>query len=153
MKPFALLSLATLTACGNDPSVLVPADQIVDDTIPMPLTATPGDAARGEIVFAGREQGHCVLCHVIDSLQTPFQGNVGPDLTSVGNRLTPAQLRLRIVDYQIFRPGTLMPSYYRKHDLYQVQEDYDGTTILTAQQVEDLVSYLSQLELDQSNDG
>lgn len=153
MKPLALACLVTLTGCGKDPSALVPADQIFGDTIPSPLTALPGDPENGVLIFADRDQGHCVLCHVVDGLQTPFQGNVGPDLSAVGARLSEAQLRLRIVDYQIFRPGTLMPSYYRKHDLYQVQSDYDGTTILTAQEVEDLVSYLSQLELDPSDDG
>ena len=39
-----------------------------------------------------------------------------------------------------------MPSYYRIHDLYQVAETYSGDTILTAEQVEDLVAYLSVLD-------
>ncbi|MEO1188101.1 MAG: sulfur oxidation c-type cytochrome SoxX [Pseudomonadota bacterium] len=147
-----LAVLFALSACGSDPAALLPADSIIGDTIPTSLTGTPGNAVRGELVFSDRDQGHCVLCHVVEGLQTPFQGNVGPDLTDIGSRLSDAQLRLRIVDYQIVRPGTLMPSYYRKHDLYQVQKDYDGTPILTAQQVEDLVSYLSQLEQDDAYD-
>ncbi|MEM7460501.1 MAG: sulfur oxidation c-type cytochrome SoxX [Pseudomonadota bacterium] len=153
MKPLMTVCLMSLTACGDDPSTLISKDQIVDDGIPVALTDSSGDAARGEVVFADRDQGHCVLCHVVEGLQTPFQGNVGPDLSAIGNRLTDAQLRLRIVDYQIVLPGALMPSYYRKHALYQVQRDYDEATILTAQQVEDLVAYLGQLEMDKPNDG
>ena len=152
MKFRLLAALLALAACSGEPSALISTGQIIGDTIPAPLTVTPGSVDRGVLIFSNRDQGHCVLCHVVEGLQTPFQGNVGPDLTDIGSRLSDAQLRLRIVDYQIVRPGTLMPSYYRKHDLYQVQKDYGGTTILTAQQVEDLVSYLSQLEQDDAND-
>ena len=35
-----------------------------------------------------------------------------------------------------------MPSYYRLHDLHQVGHDYDGQTVLEAQDIEDLVAYL-----------
>lgn len=130
-------------ACGQASDQLVPAQLIEGDGIPAPLTRTPGNIDRGLQVFVDRDQGHCVLCHEIRELNTPFQGNVGPDLSTVGDRLSPAQIRLRIVDYQIVRPGTLMPSYYRTHDLYQVGAAYADAPILTAQQVEDLVTYLS----------
>ena len=65
-------------------------------------------------------------------------------MTAVADRLSPAQLRLRIVDYQLVLPGALMPSYYRNHDLYQVGEAFQGETILSAQDVEDIVAYLSE---------
>jgi len=145
-------SVLTLSACGSEPS-LISNTPIVDDTIPAPLTDSPGEFDRGRVVFEDREQGHCVLCHQIEGLEASFQGNLGPDLTLVGERLTPAQLRLRIVDYQIVRPGTIMPSYYRHHDLYQVAEAYSDQPILTAQQVEDLVVYLSGQKMDEADDG
>lgn len=153
MKQAALILALLLCACSETEPALIGSAQIVGDTIPAPLTRSPGNAQRGEIVFSEREQGHCVLCHQVSVLDVPFQGNIGPALDDVGTRLSPAQLRLRIVDYQIVTPGTLMPSYYRNHDLYQVQEDYAGETILSAKQVEDLVAYLSQLEEDVNDDG
>ena len=137
------LALA-LASCGDSEPRLVSETQIVGDAIPSPLSEAPGIAARGENVFMDREGGHCVLCHAIEGLEAEFQGNVGPDLSAVGQRLSPGQLRLRIVDYQIVRPGTLMPSYYRIHDLYQVAEEYQDQPILTAIEVEDLVAYLSE---------
>ena len=148
----SLIALVWLSACGNANNSLIQDGQIVGDTLPAPLTTAPADASRGEIVFFERDQGHCVLCHQVAGLEASFQGNIGPDLTAVGARLSPAQLRLRIVDYQIILPGALMPSYYRIHDLYQVQESHAGETILTAQQVEDLVAYLSQLDIEASDD-
>lgn len=153
MKHITLILALVLCACSEADTALIGSAQIVGDTIPAPLTNSPGNARRGKTVFAEREQGHCVLCHEVSGLDVPFQGNIGPALTEVGTRLNPAQLRLRIVDYQFVTPGTLMPSYYRNHDLYQVQEDYAGETILSAQQVEDLVAYLSQLEEDTNNNG
>ncbi len=36
-----------------------------------------------------------------------------------------------------------MPSYYRLHDLNQVQAQFQGQTILNAEQIEHLVAYLS----------
>ena len=138
-----------VSACGgNDPRLVEPS-QIIGDAIPQPLTNIQGSADRGKIVFSERDQGHCVLCHVVQGLDVEFQGSVGPDLTYVADRLSAGQIRLRIVDYQLVRPGTLMPSYYRNHDLYQVGEAFADAPILTAEQIEDLVAYLSQMETEQ----
>lgn len=146
MNRAILATALLLAACGQSEPQLVDPARIVADTLPTPLTSDPGNTLRGKSIFVDREQGHCVLCHVVQGLEAEFQGNVGPDLSLVADRLSPAQLRLRIVDYQLVRPGTLMPSYYRNHDLYQVGETYADAPILSAQQVEDLVAYLSQME-------
>lgn len=144
MRLWAFGLVLALVSCGDTAPRLVSETQIVGDAIPAALTDLPGNAERGSEIFVDRERGHCVLCHVIEGLEAEFQGNVGPDLSSVGDRLSAGQLRLRIADYQIVRPGTLMPSYYRNHDLYQVAEAYQDAPVLTAQEVEDLVSYLSE---------
>ena len=145
MRRWLCVGVLALSACGGASDHLVKPHQITDDTIPEPLTDQPGDPARGELIFTDRDQGHCVLCHVVSGLDVPFQGNVGPDLTYVADRLTPEQVRLRIVDYQIVREGTVMPSYHRIHDLYQVEEVSIGSPLLAAQEVEDLVAYLDTL--------
>ena len=144
MRLSAFGLVIALASCGDTGPRLVSESQIIGDAIPDALTDLPGNAELGSEIFVDRERGHCVLCHAIEGLEAEFQGNVGPDLSLVGDRLNPAQLRLRIVDYQIVRPGTLMPSYYRNHDLYQVADAYQGDPVLTAQEVEDLVSYLSE---------
>jgi L-cysteine S-thiosulfotransferase len=145
MRGAGLIAALTLIAgCGaSQTDALVLSDQIEGDRINTPLTAQAGNVTRGAMLFSDRASGHCVLCHGIAALDVPFQGNIGPDLSTVGDRLDAAQLRLRIVDYQIVNPNALMPSYYRIHDLYQVAEPYADAPILTAQQVEDLVAYLS----------
>jgi sulfur-oxidizing protein SoxX len=141
-----ILGLALgLVACSESEPELISAGMVEADGIPSALTEAAGDPDRGKITFVSREGGHCVLCHGVASLDAEFQGDVGPALDAVGDRLSAAQLRLRIADYQIIRPGTLMPSYYRNHDLYQVGAAYKDGPILTAQEVEDLVAYLATL--------
>ena len=116
--------------------------QIVGDSIPQPLDGKSGDPVRGQQVFVSREDGHCVLCHQVDSLDAEFQGNVGPALTGIGARLTAGQIRYRIVDAQGIWPDTVMPSYYRTGDLRQVGNEYSGKPALGAQQIEDIVAFL-----------
>lgn len=140
-----ILAAFYITACNRGGVQIVANEQIIGDSIPAPLTALPGRSEIGEAVFTRREKGHCILCHQVTSVSAPFQGALGPDLSRVGERLTAGQLRLRIVDYDRFKPGTVMPSYYRTHDLYQVGEEYRNAPILTAQEIEDLVAYLAGL--------
>ncbi|MNC94416.1 hypothetical protein D3C83_112630 [compost metagenome] len=72
-------------------------------------------------------------------------GDVGPPLSGVGARLSEGQLRLRIVDSMRLNRDTIMPSYYRMDGLDKVAEAWRGKPVLTAQQVEDTVAYLSTL--------
>jgi len=140
---FACVIALGLSACGQAESNLIAPSYIIANTIPTPLTDQPGDASIGKAIFAEREQGHCVLCHAITDLDASFQGNVGPDLSDIGMRLTPAQIRLRIVDASRVNPETVMPPYYRTQRLNQVATAYAGTPMLPAQDIEHLVAYLT----------
>ncbi|MCH9752782.1 MAG: sulfur oxidation c-type cytochrome SoxX [Alphaproteobacteria bacterium] len=142
MSRVGILAVLTISACGVQEAPLIRANTISGDAITQPLTETAGDTIRGEQLFVSRNEGHCILCHQVDGLDAEFQGDVGPDLTLVGDRLSAGQLRLRIADYQLVQPGALMPSYYRIHDLHQVGEAYSGESVLSAQKVEDIVAYL-----------
>ncbi|MRV76279.1 sulfur oxidation c-type cytochrome SoxX [Duganella sp. FT92W] len=116
------------------------------DGIPDPLPGTaPGDVERGRAIVANRQLGLCLLCHSGPIPEEPFQGNLAPDLTGAGERSTAAQLRLRIVDPGRINPATIMPAYYKTEGLSHVAPQYRGKTILTAQQVEDVVAYLQTL--------
>ena len=142
----AVLACLLTVACTPDSPHLVSPNQIDGDSIPLPLADTVADAAHGEALFVSRDRGHCVLCHQVAGLDAEFQGDVGPALTGIGARLSPGQLRLRVVDYEQVQPGVLMPSYYRIHDLYQVSNAYEGKPVLSAEDVEHVVAYLSSLK-------
>lgn len=118
----------------------------VGDSIVNPLTSSPGDIARGRAIVASRQVGLCLLCHSGPFPEERFQGNLAPDLsTSVGHS-TPAQLRARLVDPGRFNPASIMPAYYRTTGLNRVAPKFVDQTILTAQEIEDVVAFLVSLQ-------
>jgi sulfur-oxidizing protein SoxX len=102
-----------------------------------------GDPTRGRELVIGRET-NCVLCHDVPGVKNA--GNLGPPLGGVGSRLDAAQLRLRIEDSTRLNPETIMPSYHRVEGLQRVARELQGKPILTAQEVEHVVSYLETLK-------
>jgi sulfur-oxidizing protein SoxX len=142
------LASVVLASCNNADDQ--PADNAapIEDARDTPLVDASGDVAEGQRIFVSRERGHCIACHSVDGLGAEFQGDVGPPLSDVGARLTPGQIRFRIIDASRLNPDTLMPPYYRTEGLEQVEAAYRGKTILTAQEIEHVVAYLSSLKGD-----
>lgn len=118
---------------------------VVDDAIPAPLTGAPGDPARGRAIVVDRTRGLCLLCHAGPFPEERFQGNLSPDLTGVGARWSPAQLRLRLVDPRRLNPATIMPAYLRTDGLTRVDPARAGRPLLDAQAIEDVVAFLATL--------
>src|SRR5215831_8217599 len=119
--------------------------QIVGDAIPASLTGTRGDAARGRAIVTNRTVGLCLLCHSGPFPDERFQGTIAPDLKGAGARWSEGQLRLRMVDPARLNPGTIMPAYYRTEGLTRVAPAFQGKTVLTAEQIEDVVAFLATL--------
>ncbi|UPY35588.1 sulfur oxidation c-type cytochrome SoxX [Sediminicoccus sp. KRV36] len=138
-----LVILATGHDAASQGESLVPF-QVVDDAIPQPLTASPGDAARGRAIALDRAKGNCITCHELP-VRADFQGNLGPPLAGVAARYSLGELRLRVVDGKRLNPESNMPSYYRTHGLVAVRRESVGRPILTAQEVEDVLAYLQTL--------
>ena len=120
--------------------------QIVGDSIPRSLTGEPGDAARGRAIVANRSVGLCLLCHSGPIAEERFQGDLAPSFAGAGSRWSEGQLRLRIVDGSRLNADTIMPAYYRTQGLQRVARTFEGKTILSAAQVEDVVAYLLTLK-------
>ena len=122
------------------------AQEIVGDAIPKSLTGQPGDAARGRAIVANRSVGLCLLCHSGPIAEERFQGDLSPSLAGAGSRWSTGQLRLRIVDGSRLNADTIMPAYYRSGGLQRVARNFQGKTILSPDQVEDVVAYLATLK-------
>ncbi len=115
-----------------------------EDTLPNSLTGSKGDPVRGRAIVANRQLGLCLLCHSGPFPEERFQGNLAPDLRNAA-RLSEGQIRQRLVDPAKVNPQTIMPAYYRTEGLNRVAPSLRGKTLLSAEQIEDVVAYLMTL--------
>ena len=137
----AATAAASLVSAANASPPVAGGDGIFES-----LTGVAGDAAKGRTIVATRQVGLCLLCHTGPVPEEKFQGSLAPDLAGAGARLNVAQLRLRMVDSRKINPSSIMPAYFRSEGLTRVGTQWQGKTILSAQQVEDVVAYLATLK-------
>ena len=121
---------------------------VAGDAVPLSLTGRPGDVTRGREIAFSRDQGNCPVCHVMPAADERLHGDVGPSLVGVAGRLSEGQMRLRLVDGRRLNPASVMPSYYRLDGLRRVASIHAGKTVLTAEEIEDVLAYLMTLRPD-----
>ena len=141
----ALLAGALAGAAGQSLAQELRSFTIVGDAIPEPVTGQRGDPARGRAIVTNRQVGLCLLCHSGPFPEERLQGSLAPDLAGAGGRWSEGQLRLRIVDSSRLNPDTIMPPYYRTEGLHRVAANFRGKPVLTAEQIEDVVAFLTTL--------
>lgn len=120
------------------------------------LTGVAGDPVKGAEVYGSKSIGNCVACHLVTELEEkyPFPGEVGPSLDGAGSRWTEAELRGIVANAKIMFEGTIMPAFYKKSGYIRPGKAYTGkaaapeelSTLLTAQQIEDVVAFLMTLK-------
>ena len=127
---------------------VAPGDVAFEDgAVTASLTGVAGDAAKGKEWFVGRKLGNCLACHMnSDTAEQPFHGEVGPPLDGVADRWSEAELRGIVTNSKMMFEGTIMPSFYKDAGYTRPLKGFDGKTILSAQQVEDIVAYLMTLK-------
>jgi sulfur-oxidizing protein SoxX len=114
-------------------------------SISVSLTGAKGDAVRGRAIVVNRQLGLCLLCHSGPFPEERFQGDLAPDLRGAGSRWSEGELRLRMVDARKFNPDTIMPPYYSVDGLERVAARFRDKPLLTAEQIEDVVTFLTTL--------
>ena len=151
-----ILTAALVLAAGAAAAdTTAPDDVAFDDygAVETALTDAPGDVANGQALM-NKGAGNCIACHRVSTLDLPFQGEIGPPLDGVADRWSPAELRGIVADAKRTFPGTMMPSFYKTHGYVRPGDAYTGKAaadpenlppLLDAQQVEDVVAYLSTL--------
>ncbi|MCF8480919.1 MAG: sulfur oxidation c-type cytochrome SoxX [Rhodospirillum sp.] len=145
----AVLASVPVTVAAGGAATVAPDDVAFTDlTVTAPVSAPPGDPVRGAEVFVSRSLGNCLACHEVTVLKKElFHGNVGPSLDGAGDRWSVAQLRAIVVDAKkVFGPEAMMPGFYSNHVGLHVDKEHAGKTILTADQVEDVVAFLVTLK-------
>ncbi len=127
---------------------VAPADVAFDDygAVEMSLTGVAGDAENGANVFKNRKLGNCLACHANSDMASQlFHGEVGPVLDGVSDRWSAAELRGILSNSGNTFDGTIMPAFYVNDGYVRPLEKFEGKSILTAQQVEDVLAYLQTL--------
>jgi len=157
---FTRAALATtLVVMGASASAEIrPANVVWDDeiAIPVSLTGVAGDPEQGAVVLSKRSLGNCIACHENNAMpDVAFQGNVGPTFDGVGARWSEAELRGIVANSKRAFPGSIMPVFYNDNPADYIRpgnaytaKAYDPetfTTLLSAQQIEDVVAYLTTL--------
>ena len=104
-----------------------------------------GNKEKGKKIFISRKV-NCLSCHEAPIIEEKFQGNFGPSLSGIGSRYNKEELRLRVIDAKSINPDSIMPSYFKKIKFERTPKEFLNRTILSAQEVEDLVEYLYSLK-------
>ena len=143
MRYGAALAISTLLALP-----IFSQAQVVwtGDAVQTALSPNPGDPIKGRAIVTSRQTGLCILCHSGPFPEERFQGNLAPDLRLSIANLSAAQLRARLVDPSQSSPNTIMPSYFRMDHLQRVAPQFAGKTVLTGQEIEDVLAYLLTIQ-------
>ncbi len=143
--------MATAAMLTAGTTTVVAAERYCDwemknHSIDTALCGLKGNAENGRKLAIDRKKGNCLACHVMPIPEHDFHGTIAPPLNGVGARYNEGQLRARIVDIKQINPMSLMPSFYKHPDkLHRVAKKFQGKTVLSAQEVEDIVAYLKTL--------
>ena len=116
------------------------------ESIPKSLTGKPGDAKNGRKLSINRKKGNCLACHVMPIPEQAFHGKIGPTLMNIASRMSEGEMRLRIVDPKVINPDTIMPAFYKKDGFTRVLKKFQGKTMLSAAQIEDIIAYLKTIK-------
>ena len=147
-RAIGLAAIAAMTASVALAEAVAPTNvAVVDGVIEASLTGQPGDPAEGRKVFANRKLGNCLACHINSDLSEEiFHGEVGPPIDGVGDRWSAGELRAIVTNSKLVFEDTIMPAFYIDQGYTRPLEGFAGQSILTAQQVEDVVAYLMTLK-------
>lgn len=155
MRPIflAVMTLIASAAAASASDVAPTAVKFEDGAVAASLSGAAGDPAQGRVIVGNKSLGNCVACHAVSDLSdVPFHGEIGPMLDGVGSRWTEAELRGIVANAKMMFEDSLMPSFYKTEGFIRPGNAYTGKAaddtfgpLLSAQQIEDVVAYLSTL--------
>lgn len=121
--------------------------QMENYAINAPIAGLIGNAKRGRDIVKRKDKGNCLACHAMPIPEESFHGTVAPPLQGIASRLNEGQVRLRVVDETKIIPTTIMPGFYKNpKEVNRVADEFWGKSVLSAQEVEDVVAYLMTLK-------
>ncbi len=148
MKRISVTLAAVMVAGAAFGAETAPGDVVFKDgMVEQSLTGVPGDPANGRAVFANRKKGNCLACHTNSDMKDQlFHGEIGPSLDHVAERYDAPHFRAILTNSKMVFHDTIMPAFYRNSGFVRPMKKFEGKTILTAQEVEDVIAYLTTLK-------
>ena len=109
-----------------------PRPEPVVERVTMPA-GLKGDPTKGRALFLDRAKGPCSGCHLVPGADVWPAGNVGPDLSTLGDRGLPDPYLYQLLwDPRVVFPDTAMPPWGRNG-------------VFTSEEVAHLLAYLQTL--------
>ena len=150
----AVTALAASTMVLSAQEVAPTAVKFDDGSVAVSLSGVAGDPVEGRDIVGNKKKGNCVACHqVTDLADVPFHGEIGPPLDGAGDRWSEAELRGIVTNAKIMFEDSMMPSFYKTEGFIRPGKAYTGKAadgpldpLLSAEQIEDVVAYLSTLK-------
>ena len=133
---------------------VAPMDVVFEDgAVAGSLSGMAGNPDEGRKIM-NKGSGNCIACHQVTALEDlPFHGEVGPSLDGAADRWSEAELRGIVTNAKVMFPESVMPSFYKTEGFIRPGNAYTGKAaegaldpLLTAQQIEDVVSFLLTLK-------
>jgi sulfur-oxidizing protein SoxX len=153
-RSLSLAAAAIILVTTANAGEVLPSEVVYEDgAVSASLTGVAGDPENGAVLM-NKGAGNCIACHAVSALSDlPFHGEVGPPLDGAADRWSEAELRGIVANAKVMFDGTVMPSFYRTEGFIRIGDAYTGkalegevSPLLTAQEIEDLVSFLMTLE-------
>ena len=155
MRLSTVLAVSLMLGGAAQANEVAPADVAYEEgAVAASLTGTPGDPENGAKIM-NKGAGNCIACHEVTALKDlPFHGEIGPPLDGAADRWTEAELRGIVANAKIMFPDTMMPAFYKVSGFVRPGNAYTGkaaaeadlTPLLSAQEIEDVVSYLMTMK-------
>ena len=151
---FSAIAMGLIASSAYSDEVLPTAIIFDEGSVGQSLSGAPGDPLNGREIVGDKKQGNCVACHqVTDLSDIPFHGEIGPMLDGAGERWSEAELRGIVANAKMTFDDSMMPSFYKTEGFIRPGNAYTGEAaddtfgpLLSAQQIEDVVAYLSTLK-------
>ena len=155
MRLSTVLVVSLMLGGAAQANEVAPADVAYEEgAVAVSLSGTAGNPENGAKIM-NKGAGNCIACHQVTALNDlPFHGEIGPSLDGAADRWTEAELRGIVANAKVMFPDTMMPAFYKVSGFVRPGNAYTGkaaaeadlTPLLTAQEIEDVVSYLMTMK-------
>lgn len=155
MRKLVGIAFVSALLCSSAVASEIKPSSVVfnDGAVEGSLSGSAGNPEQGALIM-NKGAGNCIACHKVTALDhLPFHGELGPPLDGVADRWSEAEVRGIVANAKVMFEDSVMPSFYKTEGFIRIGNAYTGkalegevTPLLSAQEIEDVVSFLMTLK-------